>query len=89
MSTRDSGRDTARRRETRARIVEAAMDQFGRNVALEPGDGRVRLTMSDEGQLPAQAHWVVQNGHNLYELTPTHLSLEDRFLQVVGEESDE
>ena len=63
--------------------------QFGRNVALEPGDGRVRLTMSDEAQLPALAHWVVQNGHNLYELTPTHLSLEDRFLQVVGEESDE
>ena len=35
------------------------------------------------------SNWVVQNGHSLYELIPTHLSLEDRFLQVVGEESDE
>jgi ABC-2 type transport system ATP-binding protein len=63
--------------------------QFGRNVALEPGDGRIRLTLADESQLPALANWVVQNGHNLYELTPTHLSLEERFLLVVGEESDE
>lgn len=31
MGTREPDRNTARRRETRARIVEAAMDQFGRN----------------------------------------------------------
>ncbi len=65
------------------------LGQFGRNVALEPGDGRIRLTLGDEAQLPALASWVVQSGHSLYELTPTHLSLEDRFLQVIGEESDE
>lgn len=67
----------------------AGLERFGRNVALQPGDGRVCLTLADETQLPALAHWVVQNGHSLYELTPTHLSLEDRFLQVIGEESDE
>lgn len=67
----------------------AGLAQFGRGVTLEPGDGRIHLTLGDETQLPALAHWVVQNGHSLYELTPTHLSLEDRFLQVVGEESDE
>jgi len=67
----------------------AGLERFGRNVTLQPGDGRVCLTLADETQLPALAHWVVQNGHSLYELTPTHLSLEDRFLQVIGEESDE
>ena len=67
----------------------AGLEQFGRKVALQPGDGRISLTLADETQLPALAHWVVQNGHSLYELTPTHLSLEDRFLQVIGEELDE
>ena len=67
----------------------AGLAQFGRNVALASGNGRIHLTLSDEAQLPALAHWVVQNGHTLYELTPTPLSLEERFLQVVGEESDE
>jgi len=67
----------------------AGLERFGRKVALQPGDGRISLTLADETQLPALAHWVVQNGHSLYELTPTHLSLEDRFLQVVGEELDE
>ncbi len=67
----------------------AGLERFGRNVTLQPSDGRVCLTLADETQLPALAHWVVQNGHSLYELTPTHLSLEDRFLQVIGEESDE
>jgi ABC-2 type transport system ATP-binding protein len=65
------------------------LGRFGRNVTQEPADGRIHLTMADEAQLPALAHWVVQSGHSLYELTPTHLSLEDRFLQVVGEELDE
>ena len=67
----------------------AGLAQFGRNVTLAPGNGRIQLTLSDEAQLPALAHWVVQNNHTLYELTPTPLSLEERFLQVVGEESDE
>ncbi len=67
----------------------AGLARFGRDVAQQPGDGRIQLTLADEAQLPALASWVVQSGHSLYELTPTHLSLEERFLQVVGEESDE
>jgi hypothetical protein len=67
----------------------SGLARFGHQVALEPGDGRIHLTLGDEAQLPALAHWIIQSGHSLYELTPTHLSLEDRFLQVVGEESDE
>jgi ABC-2 type transport system ATP-binding protein len=67
----------------------AGLARFGRNVTQQPGDGRIYLTLTDDAQLPALAQWVVQSGHSLYELTPTHLSLEDRFLQVVGEEMDE
>ena len=67
----------------------AGLAQFGRDVSPVQGDGRIHLTLSDEARLPDVARWIVDNGHNLYELTPTHLSLEDRFLQVVGEESDE
>jgi hypothetical protein len=45
--------------------------------------------MRDEERLPELARWVVENGHTLYELSPSRLSLEERFLQVVGEESNE
>lgn len=67
----------------------AGLARFGRNVVQEPGNGRIHLTLGDEAQLPALANWVVQSGYSLYELTPTPLSLEERFLQVVGEEMDE
>jgi ABC-2 type transport system ATP-binding protein len=67
----------------------AGLARFGRNVTQQAGDGRIHLTLADEAQLPALAAWVIQSGHSLYELTPTHLSLEDRFLKVVGEEMDE
>ena len=67
----------------------AGLARFGRDVAQQPGDGRILLTLADEAQLPALANWVVQSGHSLYELTPTHLSLEERFLRVVGEDLDE
>lgn len=67
----------------------AGLARFGRDVTQAPGDGRINLVLTDETQLPSMAAWIVQNGYNLYELTPTHLSLEDRFLQIIGEEMDE
>jgi len=67
----------------------AGLAQFGRDVTPQRGDGRIQMTLGDEARLPELARWIVDNGHSLYELTPTHLSLEDRFLQVVGEESNE
>jgi len=63
--------------------------RFGRDVTREPGDGRIHMVVADEAQLPEMATWIIQSGYNLYELTPTHLSLEDRFLKIVGEEMDE
>ncbi len=62
---------------------------FGRDVKLGPSDGRIQFTMSDPTLLPDVARYIIDNGHALYELSPERLSLEDRFLQVVGEVSDE
>ena len=66
-----------------------ALARFGRDVTQESGDGRIHMVLADEAQLPALATWIIQSGFNLYELTPTHLSLEDRFLKIIGEEMDE
>ena len=62
---------------------------FGRDVKLGPSDGRILFTLSDPALLPDVARHIIDNGHALYELTPERLSLEDRFLQVVGDVSDE
>jgi ABC-2 type transport system ATP-binding protein len=64
----------------------ALLDQladFGDGVRLDGGNGRIHLTLSHESQLPALAQWLATR-HTLYELTPVHLSLEERFLQIVG-----
>lgn len=58
--------------------------QFGQNVTLMPGDGRISLQLPHEEQIPLLAAWLTAHGYALYELTPQHLSLEDRFLQIIG-----
>jgi ABC-2 type transport system ATP-binding protein len=63
--------------------------QFDQGVALERSNGRIYLSLPEEEQLPQLARWIVDQGHTLYELTPHRLSLEERFLQIVGEENGE
>ena len=67
----------------------AGLARFDPGVSLEPANGRITLCLAGEAQLPQLAAWVVEQGHALYELTPTRLSLEDRFLQIVGEDASE
>jgi ABC-2 type transport system ATP-binding protein len=56
--------------------------RWGRDVRH---DGQhVHLTVDDEDRLPAIAAWIVEQGGELYAMTPQKLSLEDLFLQVVG-----
>lgn len=43
----------------------------------------VHLTLSDESEIPPLVHWLSQRNHNIYELVPQRLSLEDRFLSVM------
>lgn len=62
---------------------------FGEGVHLNRANGRIHLTIQQEAQLPELAHWLITQGHTLYELTPEQLSLEDRFLQIVGTKTPE
>ncbi|MCC6604621.1 MAG: ABC transporter ATP-binding protein [Anaerolineae bacterium] len=66
----------------------AELAAFGEGVRLGMGDGRIHLTLPTEAALPRLASWLVAQGHTLYELTPQSLTLEERFLQIVGDQSE-
>ena len=61
--------------------------QFGQDATLLV-NGRIHLTLPQEDVLPKLADWLVQQGHTLYELTPQPITLEERFLQIVGDQSE-
>lgn len=55
---------------------------------IQPGaQGVYTLTLAAADDIPALAAWLVGQGWPVYELSPQHLTLEDRFLQVIGEHS--
>jgi ABC-2 type transport system ATP-binding protein len=57
----------------------------GATSILERPDGLIELVMPDEAHIPRLAHWLVQHGYELYQLTPQRRSLEEIFVQIVGE----
>jgi len=69
-------------------LIEA-LAEFGSGVVLEERSGQITLNMAQEADLPRLARWLVEAGHNIYELSPQRLSLEERFIQIVGEELTE
>jgi ABC-2 type transport system ATP-binding protein len=62
--------------------IVAGLSQWGQDVRAD--GNHVHLTVNDEAALPHVARWVVEQGGELYAMTPQKLSLEDLFLQVVG-----
>lgn len=66
----------------------AELAQFGNEAKFGVIDGRIHLTLPDEETLPKLAHWLTGQGHTLYELTPKPVTLEERFLQIVGDQSE-
>jgi ABC-2 type transport system ATP-binding protein len=60
--------------------------RFDGGVNLDDNSGRLHLTLADEQQIPELAAWLVAQGQAIYELSPQHLSLEDRFLEIIGDE---
>ena len=62
--------------------IVKGISQWGQDVRAD-GD-RVHFTLDDESALPQVARWIVEQGGELYAMTPQKLSLEDLFLQVVG-----
>ena len=63
--------------------------RFDQGVTIERSNGRIHLCLAEEEQLPQLASWILDAGYTLYEMTPHRLSLEERFLQIVGEDSSE
>ncbi len=61
------------------------LSSLASSVRLEPGNGTVQLTLAREELLPEIVRWTVQHGYQLYELSPQRLSLEERFIQIIGD----
>jgi ABC-2 type transport system ATP-binding protein len=62
--------------------ILAGLESLGRDVRA---DGpQVTLTIDGEAALPSLARYLVQQGAQLYALTPQRLALEDLFIQIVG-----
>jgi ABC-2 type transport system ATP-binding protein len=61
----------------------ATLDRVAHGVAA--ADGAVHFTVDDERVLPEIARWVVANGLSLYRLAADRRSLEELFLEVIGE----
>ncbi len=67
--------------------VLAGLKRWSASVRV---DGEyIALTLSDEASLPAINRYLVEQGADVYALSPQTLSLEDLFIQIVGTEGDE
>ncbi len=55
---------------------------FGREVRYE--QQAISVTMQDETPIPQMISAIVSAGYDLYQVTPERISLEDRFIQIVG-----
>jgi hypothetical protein len=47
---------------------------------------RLRLRVPDEGRLPAVTRWLVEQGQEVYTIAARRKSLEEWFVEVMGEE---
>lgn len=64
----------------------SGLAHFGDGVTLDGASGRLHLTLTSEQRIPELAAWLVAQGQSIYELSPQRLSLEDRFLEIIGDE---
>jgi ABC-2 type transport system ATP-binding protein len=64
--------------------VISGMEQWGRDIRTE--DGQVTLTVQDEANIPALNRYLVQQGVNVFAITPVRRSLEEIFIETVGED---
>ncbi|UCG26302.1 MAG: ABC transporter ATP-binding protein [Chloroflexota bacterium] len=60
--------------------------RFGDGVTLDEESGRIYLSVADESQVPQMVSWLVEQDQAVYELSPRRRSLEDQFLEIVGDE---
>ena len=65
--------------------VVDGLRRFG-SVAGRPGDDRVLLRVAGDAVLPEVSRWLVEQGVRLYELRGRRKSLEEWFVDVMGED---
>jgi ABC-2 type transport system ATP-binding protein len=61
----------------------AGLGRFGRDVGEE--SGRIRMRVDGEERLPEITRWLAAEGVGLYHLAARRPSLEDVFLEVIGD----
>ncbi len=64
--------------------VLSGMEQWGRDIHAQ--DGQVTLTVQDEAHIPELNRYLVQQGINVFAITPVRRSLEEIFIETVGED---
>ena len=62
------------------------LKEFGSDVRFDQSEGLIHMSLTDDSKIPELVSWLVDQGQAVYELSPQHLSLEERFLQIVGDE---
>jgi len=62
------------------------LEQFGDQPQLDEESGRIQMMLNNEDQIPHLVNWLVDQGQAIYELSPQRMSLEEQFLEIVGEE---
>jgi ABC-2 type transport system ATP-binding protein len=62
------------------------LSRWGRN--LRQDDGIISMTVDGEADLPAINRYLVEQGVDVFNFSPQRVSLEDLFLQVVGDENE-
>jgi ABC-2 type transport system ATP-binding protein len=64
--------------------VISGMEKWGHDIHTE--DGQVTLTIQDEGHIPDLNRYLVKQNLNVFAITPVRRSLEEIFIETVGED---
>lgn len=60
--------------------------QFGTELQLNAVSGVIQMSVEREALIPDLVKWLVEQGVSLYELSHERQSLEEQFLEIVGDE---
>jgi len=67
-------------------ILLSGLEEFGSDVRYDQSENIIHMSLLNDDQIPEIISWLVAQGQAVYELSPQRISLEERFLQIVGDE---
>ncbi len=62
----------------------SGLSQWGKDI--QANDGQVTMNLSSESVMPEITRYLVNQGAEVFAITPTHLSLEEIFIETVGKD---